>query len=654
MASATAPKNYHTLSVFRNASLLLCAFFLIIFSTPAFSNQPDSINTDIAGMRFYQLLRNRSAISAVPVNFPDNGISSLYFVKFNPRTSRVEDTAIEKSIVLQFILTNSADSVRQVFFFPGFLCRDIKIFKSSPADVAGTFHEVARMPGDTVYSGARLLRLLPNETALFFARFRFIRSNTNSISPRIVEGDYLPQLLKAIKDRDYMQDIITYIISGVMLLMIFYSLAVFLQSGKSEFIYYSCYTFCTAALLFLKSFLNLENSGFNFIYEAYLDFTILCLGVFFYLIFVRKFLNTKEQHPFLENFLKVSEILILIFIAIFSTIYFLTDYYVILNILENYVIKLMLLIFGVTFIVYSIKKKDALLNYLAAGNLALVVFSIISLLMMTQRWLFVPSHPGSILNRSLFYYEVGLVLELLCFLSGLAYKNRRDIIEQVKERERFKLETERKEFETKMAIVTAKQQERNRISADMHDELGSGVTAIRLMSEIVKSKMKEQTLPEIDKISHSADELLGKMNTIIWTMKSSNDSLESLSAYIRSHALEYFDGTMIDCTVNVLVQDDIEMSGDMRRNIFLSVKEALTNILKHAHATNVVIDISMRANQLLISVADNGVGIDSTKLRRFGNGMNNMKKRMQGLNGDLIIESANGTTLTLVVPVQPA
>jgi signal transduction histidine kinase len=653
MASATAPKNSNALSVFRNASLPLCVFFMFVFSLPAFSNQLDSINIDLAQMRFYQSLRNRSGIAVVPVSLPSQSIPSLYFAKFNPVTPHVEDSTIEKSIVLQFILTNATDSIRQVFFFPGYLCPDISIFQASPADVAGTFREVGKKPGDTVYAGARLLTLLPHETAMFFARFRFVRSNTNSLSPRIIESDYLPQLLKSIKERDYMQDIITYIISGVMLLMIFYSLAVFLQNRKVEFIYYSCYTFCTAVLLFLKSFLSLDNSRFNFIFEAYLDFMILCLGVFFYLIFVRKFLNTKEQHPFLENFLKVSEILILVFIAIFSMVFFLTDYYVILNILENYVIKLLLLVIGITFIVYSIKKKDALLNYLAAGNLALVLFSIVSLIMMTQRLFLVTAHPGSMLNRSLFYYEVGLVLELLFFLSGLAYKNRRDLIEQVKERERLKLETERKEFENKMAIVTAKQQERNRISADMHDELGSGVTAIRLMSEIVKSKMKEQTLPEIEKISHSADELLGKMNTIIWTMKSSNDSLESLAAYIRSHALEYFDGTMIDCTVHVSVEKDIEMSGDVRRNIFLSVKEALTNILKHAHATNVVIDISMHTDHLIIRVSDNGVGIDSAKLRRFGNGMNNMKKRMQGLNGDLVIESSNGTTLTMIVPVQP-
>ena len=251
----------------------------------------------------------------------------------------------------------------------------------------------------------------------------------------------------------------------------------------------------------------------------------------------------------------------------------------------------------------------------------------------------------------MFYYELGVVLELIFFLSGLAYKNRRDIIAQVKERERFKLENERKEFEKQMAVMAAQQDERNRISADMHDELGSGVTAIRLMSEIVKSKMKHTSLPEIDKISNSANDLLGKMNTIIWTMKSSNDTLESLIAYIRAHAIEYFDSTPIDCSVNVEDVPDVEMTGEKRRNIFLGVKEALNNIMKHSQATKVVVDIMVRDYQLIIKIADNGIGIDTEKLRRFGNGLSNMKRRMQSINGDFRIESEAGTALYFELPV---
>ena len=98
-------------------------------------------------------------------------------------------------------------------------------------------------------------------------------------------------------------------------------------------------------------------------------------------------------------------------------------------------------------------------------------------------------------------------------------------------------------------MYKAQQEERERISADMHDELGSGMTAIRLMSEIARNKMKENTPVEIEKISSSADDVLNKMNAIIWSMNSGNDTLDNLVSYIRSYALEYFDQTPIECKV---------------------------------------------------------------------------------------------------------
>ena len=159
------------------------------------------------------------------------------------------------------------------------------------------------------------------------------------------------------------------------------------------------------------------------------------------------------------------------------------------------------------------------------------------------------------------------------------------------------------------------------------------------------------SLPEIEKISNSANDLLGKMNTIIWTMKSSNDTLESLIAYIRAHAIEFFDSTPIECSVHVEDVPDVEMSGEKRRNIFLGVKEALNNIMKHSHATRVRIDITIPDYKLVIKIADNGVGINKEKLRRFGNGLTNMKRRMQSINGDFRIETDGGTILYFELPV---
>lgn len=632
-------------------------FYLLLFcfATNSYAQLPDSMIVDVAGIRYQKPIYKQTLFTSQPKHrVPDAEIVNLPF-RQNPATYLPHDLPgrlIEQDCFLQFVLKNSADTAITVCFTPGTYWRDVTLFKARTDNIAGTF---VRLPdtatADKRYAGVKRIELQPNEQAVYFCRFNFIRTNVNSLIPRIIMHDYLPQWTMIQRDRNGMLDVFTYTVSGVLLFMIFYSLAVYIQSRNKEFIFYACYTFLTCSLLFLKSYLSASASGFNYFYEEYLDFMIQTGSVVTYQIFMRKFINSKENYPLLDKSLHFFYLLLIGASIVFSIVYFFTDWYILLNIMENF-IKLFFFLTGLFFIVYSIKKKNPLLNYLAAGNFALVLFAVLSYIIIITGWKPDKSNITSIFNRALFYYEIGLVLELGFFLSGLAYKNRRDIIERVKERERLKLENERKEFDKQMAVMAAKQEERNRISADMHDELGSGVTAIRLMSEIMKSRLKGDVVPELEKISNSANELLGKMNTIIWTMKSSNDTLESLIAYIRAHAIEYFDSTPIECKVQLPVLiPQAEVSGEKRRNIFLSIKEALNNAMKHSQASQIQIIISTSDKWLMIKVCDNGVGIDADKLRRFGNGLSNMRRRMESIDGSFRIESDKNCVLTFEAPI---
>ncbi len=637
------------------SSACLLFFLTLLIPRQSGAQLPDTTWLDVSTIRFQMLFSDFCSFSETPrKKITAEEIANLEykndsFRRFHPV---VPMHLMERNFVMRFKLVNRSAVKEEIYFTPGYYFRNLVIFKADSADVNGTI----RLIPDSIirsitYPAAKFLKLEPGEKAVYFASFNFIRTNANNFSPYLIERDYLRSWMKNVKHRDPVVDIITYIISGILLLMIFYSLAVYLQNRSREFLFYSVYALCSTALFFLKSFSVSESKEWNFVYEEYMDFMILSVGVYFYLNFVRHFINTREDHQGLDKFLKIVEWVLIGLLTIFSIIYFFTDEYTILFIAENYITKNFMFIIGVIFVWYSIKKKDKLLNYLAAGNFSLLFFSILSLLTLLGVKLN-PLNNASIFNKGLFYYEIGVVLELMFFLSGLAYKNRRDLTEQVQERERFKLENERKEFEKQIAIVTTRQEERDRISADMHDELGSGMTAIRLMSEIVKTKMKDQAFPELEKISNSSNDLLGKMNSIIWTMKSSNDSLESLVAYLRAHALEYFDSTPISCRVQVPdTIPIIEMSGEKRRNIFLSVKESLNNIMKHAQASEVTIHISIHTKQLVIQVSDNGIGIDTEKLRRFGNGLSNMKRRMESINGDFNVENRGGSVITFTSPL---
>ncbi len=623
--------------------ILLTIISCLLLLRPA-AQVIDAAVVELADLHHFDSSNKKYAFVSTPKNtVADAAIPSLFQSAKPRRQGPVPDSLMERDCFVRFILHNNSDTVREVYFVAGYYLHTLQLYKADPGNVEGSFQALFDNTPARTFADSRLITVQPHETAVYYARFNFIRTNINSYLPRVVDKEFIWAWGMMIRSGDGFLNTITYLVCGMMLLMIFYSLAVYAQNHNTEFLFYAGYATCTVAMVFMKAFLLYRPSPLNSFNEEYLDFMILCAGVFFYLGFIRKFLNTGVKEPFLEKTLRYSEFALLVLLAAFSSIYFFTDKYIVLHLLENYVIKLLIFLIGILVIVYSIRKKDPLLRYLAAGNIAWLVFSMISLGIIVFKWRFYPASPSSVLNRSMLYYEAGLVFELTLFLFGLAYKNRKDIIAQVKEREELKRENERKEFEKQMAMMAVRQEERDRISADMHDDLGSGVTAIRLMSEIVKSKMKPGQYPEIDKISQSANELLGKMNAIIWTMKSSNDTIESLVAYLRAYATEFFDNTPVACVIDVQEITDHEISGEKRRNIFLCFKETLNNVLKHANATRVDIRISVQEEKLLIGIHDNGVGINLKSIRRFGNGLNNIKKRVQSNQGELMIGNSNGT-----------
>ncbi|HTE13420.1 MAG TPA: 7TM diverse intracellular signaling domain-containing protein [Chitinophagaceae bacterium] len=555
----------------------------------------------------------------------------------------------EKDWWLCFRLKNSADSLIKVYFFPGVYADKIDIYEYKDSLNKPLLIPLS-MPETPDSIGYRGIAVPAGHQALYYVHVKFVRTSVNAMDIHIIRDYYVLNFSKSLKIPLNNGNMYTYIISGILLMMIFYSMAVFILNGSIEFMYYACFALFTGLLFFLKSFYTKSTVSFNYFFESYLDFVIQSLGVFFYYIFLRKFLETKKSFPFLNKLFTAGQVIIGISLSFFSYCYFFTNKYAAQETIESWT-KYLWLTTTVLFIVYALLRKNKMLNFLAAGHFFLLALSILSIVLINNPNIF-PIPKPSVWRDSIFYYELGMTVELIFFLMALAFKNRHDIIDRTRERERLLLDNERKEFEKQLAVVEAKQEERDRISTDMHDELGSGVTAIRLMSEIVKTKMKGNTLPEIDKISNNANDLLSKMNTIIWTMSSSNDRLDNMIAYTRSYALEFFENTNINCHFETAENiPSTEMSGEKRRNVFLCVKESLNNIVKHSKANDVWIKVTVLPGTLDIQIHDNGIGINFQKLREFGNGLNNMKKRIESIDGNFSIINKEGTTTTLIVPM---
>lgn len=559
----------------------------------------------------------------------------------------VDPVNIAKKILLRFSVANNTDSVSARYFFPGFYFKNVNLYEIKNEQLI-PLPSVPPLVKDSV--SFRLIRVPANDTITLLAEVFQVKTYNNRFAPRLIHPLYLEAHLSSLHNSNKTEALVTYIFCGLLIMMTLFSLASFFQGGNREFLYYAGFATFIGFMLFTKPFYLLRSYYRNFFFESYLDFILQCIAICFYMAFMMGFLVTRKNHPFLHKLYSYGIGGLIAAMIVFTGLHYGTDAFFWENVVENYITKGALLMMIVVFLIYAAKRwNNRLLRYLFWGNLFYLIFSVISLLLIVMPDLR-RDMPG-LLKSALVFYELGLFIELSFFLAGLTYKNRQQIIDQTKERERLKMENQRKEMEKQLAVMAAHQEERDRISADMHDELGSGMTTIRLMSEIAKNKMKENVPAEIEKISASANDVLNKMNAIIWSMNSGNDTVDNLVSYIRAYCLEYLDGTPIHCRVNTPdIIEQKELTGDKRRNIFLCVKETLNNSLKYSQASEMRIDITVN-HELKIRLADNGTGIDKEKLRQFGNGLKNIAKRMEKIGGHFSIENNSGTVTTLTLPL---
>jgi signal transduction histidine kinase len=142
------------------------------------------------------------------------------------------------------------------------------------------------------------------------------------------------------------------------------------------------------------------------------------------------------------------------------------------------------------------------------------------------------------------------------------------------------------------------------------------------------------------------------MDQIIWALNPKNDNLEGLASYIRRFASEYLEPTSIECVFDFPEEmPDKALSVEARRNIYLVVREALHNVVKHSGATRVDLRLAVEDLRFTISIKDNGNGFDMEKLDFPGNGLMNMKKRMDDIGGEIVIKSepGSGSEIELII-----
>jgi signal transduction histidine kinase/ligand-binding sensor domain-containing protein len=197
-----------------------------------------------------------------------------------------------------------------------------------------------------------------------------------------------------------------------------------------------------------------------------------------------------------------------------------------------------------------------------------------------------------------------------------------------------------RELEQRNAI----DRERLRISQDMHDEIGSSLTQVAILSEIVKKQDNpEDMMKLIDRISAISGTVVDDMSEIIWAINPKNDNLSSFTSYLRRHASEYISTAGIEGNLRFPGEcPAVPMTSEQRRNIFLVVKEALHNIVKHSGADEVNLSLAWSNGMLIMHIEDNGKGFETEACADIGNGLTGMRKRIEALGGSYSINSNPG------------
>jgi len=202
----------------------------------------------------------------------------------------------------------------------------------------------------------------------------------------------------------------------------------------------------------------------------------------------------------------------------------------------------------------------------------------------------------------------------------------------------------------------AVERERARIARDIHDDLGASLTRIAMLSEGVRREFEGNSNGAIAaaRVNATARELMRAMDEIVWAVNPKHDTLDSLASYLGGFAQDFLQAAGVRCRLDVPMQLPAQpVVAEVRHSLYLATKEALHNVVKHSGASEVQIVVRPEQGGFLITVEDNGRGLnpalaqpggpnEPTVRIAHGNGLANMQKRMTDLGGTCEWDSAPG------------
>ncbi len=197
---------------------------------------------------------------------------------------------------------------------------------------------------------------------------------------------------------------------------------------------------------------------------------------------------------------------------------------------------------------------------------------------------------------------------------------------------------------------------RKRIATDLHDDIGSSLTRISLLSEVTQRQghqVETSAGGSLSVIAGLSRELVDSMSDIVWAINPERDSLGDLTQRMRHFASDVFTAREIDFRFRFPDSErDVRVGANLRREVFLIFKEAVNNTVRHSECTKAEIEFEVDGHGVFLKLSDNGHGFDVLN-KGSGHGLASMRARTEGLGGtlEIVSDQGTGTTLTFVIPI---
>jgi signal transduction histidine kinase len=473
----------------------------------------------------------------------------------------------------------------------------------------------------------------PGETKVIFLRMRSQLWFTAGVRALLISPDW--------QTRDwYERKAPWFIVSGLVIgftgFIFVFALLQWLQTRDKTYGYYAGYLLGFLLLFFRALSADFWNSGNPFHWEGYFTYILTVWLLYgFYVLFLDAFTNARATFPALHRFFRITFWTVMGLYALSACVYWIDNHW---GWYLTLLTKVLCQLAGLGLLVVLWRQASLLYRYLAWGMGALVLGALLSIVVDWTPLAVKMRDKG--LSTDIFG-QVGVLIELLFFTLGLAYRSRLVI----REREQARAEAQRLRLE--QALETERL--RTQIAQDIHDEVGGRLTRMALSSEL------SQRLPGL-----SVEDLKGRLaemgggvravshalREVIFAINPDFDRFSEMQSYMRETARAFFKDTEVALEFDFPESGtDPALSPVFKRQILFLYKEALQNIAKHAEASRVWISFSLPVpGRFRLEVRDNGRGfeVERAPVNGYSHGLSGMKRRAAGLGAGLEVFSQPG------------